>query len=264
MAYRMCHHRQSSSRLLHRRGLFLLICTATALAAEAEAETHGTSVVSQTADFFRRIFSWPWHDDEDSEKDLDAEPSKQWPCAIPDSIEDFNQQEGLEALLSDQRCPFVVAFFSGASPLSQSKELAITEQRLATSFSKLRYIRVDADQLGIKSFLQWDVSVLPTYILYWPPWLSQPGASLKKWHSWHEGVKDNPYHYDAVAAWISSVTGLTAGNSTSAFTQPLEPRGSEARTLFRLKVCWTIIAIAVLSRLVKFMLRDTTPRVAST
>lgn len=118
--------------------------------------------------------------------------------------------DGLEALLDDP-CPFVVALFSGSSPLSQGEGLAFTEQRLASAFPDLAYIKVDADLLGVRAFLQWDIAFLPMFVIL-SPGVGRGGQ--RQWVRWPDGGRMNPYDFDAAARFVSQATGLPVGNTT--------------------------------------------------
>ncbi|CAE7344893.1 ACSL4 [Symbiodinium pilosum] len=147
--------------------------------------------------------------------------------------------DALEVLLSEELCPFVVAFFSSSSPLSQSTKLALTEQRLASSFPTLRYVRVETEQMSIRAFLQWDINYLPTYVLFWP------ANSTSPWQRWQSGKNANPYDYHDVSAWMTKATGLVPSNSSQAAAGPVPPRGKNASLSFG----WFLVALAVLHRL---------------
>mmetsp|Transcript_1692 Transcript_1692/g.3433 ORF Transcript_1692/g.3433 Transcript_1692/m.3433 type:complete len:227 (-) Transcript_1692:90-770(-) len=155
--------------------------------------------------------------------------------------------EGLEALLAEGEYPFIAAFFSASLPLAQTKGLAETEQRVAAAFPSLVYIRVDADQLGIRAFLQWEVAFLPTYVLYLPPSEGQQ----RKWIRWKGEGGSNPYDYEAVASFIARATGLIPGNISAAplaGSSLVQPRGQPEWGGLQLGVSWAIIAAVAVRR----------------
>ncbi|CAL1156144.1 unnamed protein product [Cladocopium goreaui] len=156
---------------------------------------------------------------------------------MPNGVVEERHVDSLEVLLAEEHCPFVAAFFSSSSPLSQTPELALTEQRLATSFPTVRYVRVETEYMTIRSFLQWDISFLPTYVLFWP---GKEGGT-KGWHRW-TGKGANPYDYSEVSSWISEVTGLQPQNTSVATTgPPLLPRGSQKASSAWLVIAWTLV-----------------------
>ena len=172
------------------------------------------------------------------------------PCPMANGVVEERPVDSLEILLSEEHCPFVAAFFSSSSPLSQTPELALTEQRLAMSFPTIRYVRVETEYMTIRSFLQWDISFLPTYVLFWPGGRpSLGGSEAKGWHRWL-GKGANPYDYAEVSSWISEVTGLLPQNSSQSDAKPLLPRGGsqKASSFAWLVIAWTLVALAILHR----------------
>lgn len=183
----------------------------------------------------------PWWQDQDKVRCAQA--------AV--AIEGPRVAEGLEALLSENACPFLVAFFSTSSPLSQTHGLAAMEQHISAAFPSLLYVRVDADKLGIRAFLQWDIAFLPTYVLVLPATLGKP----RQFFRWKGDGNPNPYDYDAVASFIARSTGLPPGNTTwrapLALGQdnlPMLPRGSQSWIRLELVIGWILVALAVLHR----------------
>jgi len=164
-------------------------------------------------------------------------------CRSANPVEERNGLD-LEVLLSEDKCPFLAAFFSASSPLAQTEKLAQTEHRVASAFPELRYVRVDADQLGIRAFLQWDIAFLPTYVLI------LPGREVKErqWIRW-KGDGANPYDYSAVAAFVSRATGLIPAN-TSFCVGPscghVTPRGSATWNKTILVASWIAVAIVAM------------------
>eukprot|EP00435_Cladocopium_sp_Y103_P010974 s4368_g2.t2 len=198
---------------------------------------------------------WPWNREV---RDAIRDTLQMWmgggvvekdSCPMPNGVVEERHVDSLEVLLAEEHCPFVAAFFSSSSPLSQTSELALTEQRLATSFPTLRYVRVETEYMTIRSFLQWDISFLPTYVLFWPGHASLGGSETKGWHRWM-GKGANPYDYSEVSSWISDVTGLLPQNTSDVVSPVLLPRGSsqKASSLAWLGIAWTLVALAVLHR----------------
>lgn len=174
--------------------------------------------------------------------------SQQRQCWLAGPIEERSDDE-LEALLSEEACPFLAAFFSGSSPLARSESLAEMEQQVAAAFPQLRYYRVDADQLGMRAFLQWDIAFLPTYVLYTPS--ETPGRS-GHWYRW-KGNGTSPYDFYTVAGFISRVAGLMPMNSTTCVklagpADRLPRRGSETGSYARLAASWALVFLACLQR----------------
>eukprot|EP00931_Biecheleriopsis_adriatica_P063022 TRINITY_DN38100_c0_g1_i1.p1 TRINITY_DN38100_c0_g1~~TRINITY_DN38100_c0_g1_i1.p1 ORF type:complete len:238 (-),score=42.33 TRINITY_DN38100_c0_g1_i1:78-734(-) len=198
----------------------------------------GLSSLWATDSVFSKFFSWF----SPGSQELSEEAERRRRCPPLDSLVEERNVETLEVLLAEERCPFVVAFFSASSPLAQSEDLAFTEQRLATAFRDLRYIRVDADQLSIRAFLQWDISFLPTYTLFWP----RKGKE-QKWHHWQGKNGANPYDYHSVASWVTRCTGLMPGNSSDTMAGPVPPR-MPSPPMFGLTTCWAMVGLAVLHR----------------
>eukprot|EP00747_Dinoflagellata_sp_TGD_P167094 gnl/TRDRNA2_/TRDRNA2_190946_c0_seq1.p1 gnl/TRDRNA2_/TRDRNA2_190946_c0~~gnl/TRDRNA2_/TRDRNA2_190946_c0_seq1.p1 ORF type:complete len:309 (-),score=26.70 gnl/TRDRNA2_/TRDRNA2_190946_c0_seq1:48-974(-) len=157
--------------------------------------------------------------------------------------------EKLEALLVDGMCPFLAAFFSSSSPLAQSQRLAVTERQLAAAFPDLWYVKVDADHLGIRAFLQWDVTFLPMYVLFTPSGADQ----APKWHRWPGDGQQNPYDYAAVVAFVTRASGLIVANTSASSLGPvvLPRRGSTAwpQAGVELAIGWTIIMLVATRRL---------------
>eukprot|EP00930_Biecheleria_cincta_P069152 TRINITY_DN56929_c0_g1_i1.p1 TRINITY_DN56929_c0_g1~~TRINITY_DN56929_c0_g1_i1.p1 ORF type:complete len:264 (-),score=26.03 TRINITY_DN56929_c0_g1_i1:132-923(-) len=175
------------------------------------------------------------------------------PCPMPEHGVEERNVETLEVLLAEERCPFVAAFFSGSSPLAQSTGLALTEQRLASSFPKLRYIRVDADLLSIRAFLQWDISFLPTFVLFWPgSHRRKEGTPEKKWHHWKGEGSRSPYDYHAVADWITLKTGELPLNSSSLEAGPVPERQPHSSGRWQLVLSWGLVALGFLHRYVNW------------
>lgn len=164
--------------------------------------------------------------------------------------------DALETLLVEDAYPFIVAFFSESSPLARSEGLAIAEQRLAASFPDIRYFRVDADHLSMRAFLHWDISFLPTYVLFLPSAeRKRPGS----WHRWGGDGAANPYSYETVAAFVERASGFVAANSSArradapllGVTGPLPPRAGSGfvGSTLQLAASWTVVVVAALHRL---------------
>mmetsp|Transcript_111250 Transcript_111250/g.314905 ORF Transcript_111250/g.314905 Transcript_111250/m.314905 type:complete len:225 (-) Transcript_111250:108-782(-) len=166
-------------------------------------------------------------------------------CAAWNPIEE-RTGETLEALLLEDACPFVVAFFSSSSPLAQSEELARMEQQTASAFPEMKYVRVDADQLGIRAFLQWDITFLPTYVVSVPAEKGQP----RQWIRWKGEGETNPYDHASVTAFVARATGLRAGNTSSFSAGPVPPRGSPGMSALQLGVCWVLLALTAAHRMI--------------
>jgi len=163
--------------------------------------------------------------------------------------------DALEALLVEDDCPFLAAFFSESSPLAQSEGLVVTEQWVAAAFPDLQYFRVDANQLGMRAFLQWDISFLPTYVLYMPSGIpDRPGT----WHRWKAEGGANPYSYQFVASFVERSSGFAAANTSRILEQGAasaaawEPqrRGTDGvgGAGCQLSITWTLVAFAALHR----------------
>jgi len=168
------------------------------------------------------------------------------PCLGTGPVEE-RSGENLEVLLAEGECPFLAAFFSASLPLAQTKGLAETEQQIASAFPSLVYFRVDADQLGIRAFLQWDIAFLPTYVLYLPPSEGRP----RKWIRWKGEGGSNPYDYEAVASFITHTTGLIPRNFSAVpprGSSPVQPRGQPESGGLQLGVSWVIIFLVGLRR----------------
>ncbi|CAE8652658.1 unnamed protein product, partial [Polarella glacialis] len=232
--------------------ILVLLCLGAASAGAQEAGS------SENANVFRRLFAWftGWALDADnSTAEAVDENAVDWLCPQSQPVLD-QPADGLEVFLGERTCPFLAAFFSGSSPMAKAESLALTEQRLASSFPRLRYVRVDADELGIRALLQWDIVSLPTYVLFWP--LAAPGtAGRPPWQTWHRWQGDlNPYDYHDVAKWISASSGLLPANSSSVGQFPgplgLVKRGANSSSShIRLGVCWTLIAMLAIPKILK-------------
>jgi len=163
--------------------------------------------------------------------------------------------DALEALLVEDDCPFLAAFFSESSPLAQSEGLAVTEQCVAAAFPDLQYFRVDTTQLGMRAFLQWDISFLPTYVLYMPSGIPD---RLGTWHRWKAEGGANPYSYQFVASFVERSSGFAAANTSRILEQGAdaaaawEPqrRGTEGvgGAGCQLSIAWMLVAFAALHR----------------
>lgn len=174
-----------------------------------------------------------------------ASLSKQPQCFTAGAIEE-RAGDSLEALLTEEVCPFLATFFSTSSPLARTAALAELEQQVAAAFPELRYFRVDADQLSMRAFLQWDIAFLPTLVLYSPP--DVPGRQ-GHWHRWKGGSAASPYEFATVANFVTRFTGLRPGNSSS-FARPTEgggllpKRGSETWYDWQLAASWVLVVLA--------------------
>mmetsp|Transcript_75392 Transcript_75392/g.143512 ORF Transcript_75392/g.143512 Transcript_75392/m.143512 type:complete len:234 (-) Transcript_75392:18-719(-) len=158
---------------------------------------------------------------------------------------------GLEALLTEDACPFLAAFFSASSPLAQTPSLAVTEQRVAASFPNIRYVKVDADSMGVRAFLQWDIEFLPTYVLFMPALTGE----RRQWHRWPADSQTNPYDVEAITAFVSQVTKLMPANTSwSGFgeAETLQ-RGSPAWTTLQAAVGWLLVAIVGVRHCLQWM-----------
>lgn len=133
-------------------------------------------------------------------------------CLLRGPIEELSG-EALEQLLDATACPMLLAVFSSSSPLTQFRSFAIMEEQIATAFPWLRYIRIDADQMSMRTFLQWDVGYLPVYMLY------MPGAGdTGVWHRWpsagnNQDLTFDPYNFWQVSAFVSASIGVPANLS---------------------------------------------------
>lgn len=174
--------------------------------------------------------------------------SQQPQCWYGGAIEEKSDDD-LKELLSEELCPFLAAFFSGASPLARSDALVEMEQQVAAAFPEIRYYRVDADHLSMRAFLQWDIAFLPTYVLYTPPEsLGHPGT----WYRW-KGSGTNPYDFHTVAGFIQRTSGLRPSNSSTCVRlagawEALPRRGSESWTGMYLAMSWVLVVVAALQR----------------
>uniref|UniRef100_A0A7S1AT84 Thioredoxin domain-containing protein n=1 Tax=Noctiluca scintillans TaxID=2966 RepID=A0A7S1AT84_NOCSC len=167
-------------------------------------------------------------------------------CCAFERCADEKDGSALEELLAEESCPVLAALFPASSPLAQSDVVTSMEHQLAVSFPSLRYVKVDADQLGVRAFLQWDVSFLPAYMLFMP---RVPGQN-RRWHRWPSDGHSSPYDFDAVSAFISRTARLQAANTSwlGAGDCLRRPRGDESWSNFQLWVGWFLVAFTALVR----------------
>jgi hypothetical protein len=157
-------------------------------------------------------------------------------------VEEHFTNFGLEALLDDP-CPVVLAFFSGSSLLAQTEKLALMELQLAASFWNVSYVKVDADRLGIRSFLQWEISFLPMFIVIKR---ASVNGGIREWVRWPDRTAANPYDYQLASAFVSRVTGIPIGNYSRRDVGPLafSIRGSPKWSRQKLAFSWFLVIAA--------------------